>query len=210
MSPGSSTESYPAFARIGLRENPGKNLNQVTCPDRDSNPGHLVSRPDALTVTPQWLVVNMNIPKNMEENGIELGTKKEGESGRKKMIYAILHAGSRLLMLSVKLRRIRPLSPFQHSYTHASIYTTHRLKKRRKARRVENYIELVVETMLSAYDKMECNMSLKIHFLHSHLDFFPSNFGVVSDEHEERLHQEITEMEKRYKGRSSSSMLADY
>ncbi|KAJ4438599.1 hypothetical protein ANN_14546, partial [Periplaneta americana] len=53
MSPGSSTESYPAFARIGLRENPGKNLNQVTCPDRDSNPGHLVSRPDALTVTPQ-------------------------------------------------------------------------------------------------------------------------------------------------------------
>ncbi|KAJ4435555.1 hypothetical protein ANN_18171 [Periplaneta americana] len=29
MSPGSSTESYPAFARIGLRENPGKNLNQL-------------------------------------------------------------------------------------------------------------------------------------------------------------------------------------
>ncbi|KAJ4451313.1 hypothetical protein ANN_02774 [Periplaneta americana] len=53
MSPGSSTESYPAFARIGLRENPGKNLNQVTCPERDSNPGHLVSQPDALTVTPQ-------------------------------------------------------------------------------------------------------------------------------------------------------------
>ncbi|KAJ4434450.1 hypothetical protein ANN_23012 [Periplaneta americana] len=28
MSPGSSTESYPAFAQIGLRENSGKNLNQ--------------------------------------------------------------------------------------------------------------------------------------------------------------------------------------
>ncbi|KAJ4425453.1 hypothetical protein ANN_28069 [Periplaneta americana] len=53
MSPGSSTESYPAFARIGLRENPGKNLNQLTCPDQYSNPGHLVSQPDALTVTPQ-------------------------------------------------------------------------------------------------------------------------------------------------------------
>ncbi|KAJ4450573.1 hypothetical protein ANN_02000 [Periplaneta americana] len=49
MSPGSSTESYPAFAHIELRENPGKNLNQVTFPDRESNPGHLVSRPDALT-----------------------------------------------------------------------------------------------------------------------------------------------------------------
>ncbi|KAJ4443207.1 hypothetical protein ANN_04874 [Periplaneta americana] len=53
MSPGSSTESYPAFARIGLREDPGKNLNQVTCPDRDSNPGHLGSQADALIVTPQ-------------------------------------------------------------------------------------------------------------------------------------------------------------
>ncbi|KAJ4432285.1 hypothetical protein ANN_20903 [Periplaneta americana] len=50
MSPGSSTEIYPAFAHIGLRENPGKNLNQVTCPDRESNPGHLVSRPDELTL----------------------------------------------------------------------------------------------------------------------------------------------------------------
>ncbi|KAJ4432522.1 hypothetical protein ANN_21144 [Periplaneta americana] len=29
MSPESSTESYPAFAHIGLRENPGKNLNQT-------------------------------------------------------------------------------------------------------------------------------------------------------------------------------------
>ncbi|KAJ4451328.1 hypothetical protein ANN_02790 [Periplaneta americana] len=53
MSQGSSTESYPAYAHVGLRENPGKNLNQATCPDRESNPGHLVSRPDALTVTPQ-------------------------------------------------------------------------------------------------------------------------------------------------------------
>ncbi|KAJ4429832.1 hypothetical protein ANN_22036 [Periplaneta americana] len=69
MSQGSSTESYPAFARIGLRENPGKNLNQVTCPDRDSNPGHLVSQPDALTVTPQntpilcmFMVCAMEVP----------------------------------------------------------------------------------------------------------------------------------------------------
>ena len=53
MSPGSSTDSYPAFAHIGLRENAGKKLNQVTCPDRESNLGNLVSRPDALTVIPQ-------------------------------------------------------------------------------------------------------------------------------------------------------------
>ncbi|KAJ4446402.1 hypothetical protein ANN_13098 [Periplaneta americana] len=53
MSPRSYTESYPAFAHIELRENPGKNLNQLTCSNRESNQGHLVSWPDALAVTPQ-------------------------------------------------------------------------------------------------------------------------------------------------------------
>ncbi|KAJ4446310.1 hypothetical protein ANN_13005 [Periplaneta americana] len=49
MSPASNTESYPAFAHIGLRENPVKKLYHVTCPDLESNPGHLVLRLDALT-----------------------------------------------------------------------------------------------------------------------------------------------------------------
>ncbi|KAJ4443345.1 hypothetical protein ANN_05013 [Periplaneta americana] len=48
-----STESYPGICSYWVEENPGKNLNQVTCPNRESNPGHLVSRPDALTVTSQ-------------------------------------------------------------------------------------------------------------------------------------------------------------
>ena len=30
-------------------------------------------------------------------------------------------------------------------------------------------------------------MSLKIHFLESHLDFFPENIGEVSDEHGENF-----------------------
>jgi hypothetical protein len=32
---------------------------------------------------------------------------------------------------------------------------------------------------------MGCNMSLKVHFLDSHLDFFPENLGAVSIEHVE-------------------------
>ncbi|UYV65867.1 hypothetical protein LAZ67_3005761 [Cordylochernes scorpioides] len=52
-------------------------------------------------------------------------------------------------------------------------------------------------------------MSLKIHFLHSHLDFFPDNLGAVSDEHGERFHQAISSMEKRYQGKWSPAMLAD-
>ncbi|UYV71828.1 SETMAR [Cordylochernes scorpioides] len=53
-------------------------------------------------------------------------------------------------------------------------------------------------------------MSLKIHFLHSHLDFFPDNLGAVSDEHGERFHQAISSMEKRYQGKWSPGMLSDY
>jgi len=37
-------------------------------------------------------------------------------------------------------------------------------------RRAQNYEELV-NNLLQSYQKLGCNMSLKIHFLHSHLDF---------------------------------------
>ena len=53
-------------------------------------------------------------------------------------------------------------------------------------------------------------MSLKIHFLHSHLDFFPPNLGDVSDEHGERFHQDICQMEKNYKGQWNPSMMEDF
>jgi len=43
----------------------------------------------------------------------------------------------------------------------------------------------VVQDLLTSYKAMGCNMSLKIHFLESHLDFFPENLRKVSDEHGE-------------------------
>jgi hypothetical protein len=46
--------------------------------------------------------------------------------------------------------------------------------------KVENYHEIVSD-LLTAYKAMGCNMSLKVHFLGSHLDFFPENLGAVSD-----------------------------
>jgi hypothetical protein len=52
-------------------------------------------------------------------------------------------------------------------------------------------------------------MSLKVYFLDSHLDFFPENLGAVSDEHGERFHQDISNMENRYQGKWSLSMLAE-
>ena len=52
-----------------------------------------------------------------------------------------------------------------------------------------------------SYEDMGCRMSLKIHFFHSHLNFFTPNLGAVSDEHGERLHQDITKIESNYQGK---------
>jgi len=61
----------------------------------------------------------------------------------------------------------------------------------------KNY-EILVQRMLSAFEKLNCNRSLKIHFLHSHLDYFPENLGEVSDEQGERFRQDMKEIERRY------------
>ena len=68
----------------------------------------------------------------------------------------------------------------------------------------------VVQDLLTSYKAMGCNMRLKVHFLESHLDFFPENLGEVSDEHGKRFNQDILAMEKRFQGKWTSSMLADY
>jgi hypothetical protein len=75
--------------------------------------------------------------------------------------------------------------------------------------KAQNFDELI-DDMLKSYKRMGCRMSLKIHFLHSHLDFFPPNLGDVSDEHGERFHQDISEMETRYQGRFNPNMMGDY
>ena len=49
-----------------------------------------------------------------------------------------------------------------------------------------------------------------MHFLDSHLDFFPENNGDVSDEHGERFHQDISGMERRYQGHFNANMMGDY
>ena len=67
--------------------------------------------------------------------------------------------------------------------------------------KAENYQQLV-EDLLNTYQTMGCNMSLKIQFLHSHLDAFPPNQGAVSEEHGEKFHQDISTMEKRNAGKS--------
>ena len=75
--------------------------------------------------------------------------------------------------------------------------------------KASNYKELV-ENMLAKYHNSGCDKSIKMHYLHSHLDRFIENCGDVSDELRERFHWDIKGMERRYQGKWSSSMLADY
>jgi hypothetical protein len=70
-----------------------------------------------------------------------------------------------------------------------------------------NFRQLVED--LNSYEKLRCNMSLKMHFLHSNMDFFPPKCGAASDEHGEHFHQDILAIEQRYKSTWSAAMLVD-
>lgn len=83
---------------------------------------------------------------------------------------------------------------------------------------VENFLgnhrspeyQLVVEDLLNSFQSIGARMSVKLHFLSSHLDYFPNNCGDFSEEQGERFHQDIRVMEERYQGRWDVNMLADY
>ena len=41
----------------------------------------------------------------------------------------------------------------------------------------------IVNGLLKNFKFLGCNMSIKLHFLNSHLERFPENLGAVRDEH---------------------------
>ena len=70
--------------------------------------------------------------------------------------------------------------------------------------------EKEVDELLKNFQKLGPHMSVKMHFLRSHLDYFPQNCGDLSEEQGERFHQDIRVMEERYQGRWDVNFLADY
>ena len=76
-------------------------------------------------------------------------------------------------------------------------------------KKADNY-HVLVTTMLLANCDPGCKMSIKLHFLHSHLDEFPSNPGDVSNEQGEQFHQDLMTTEHRYQDRWDRNMMADY
>jgi hypothetical protein len=72
------------------------------------------------------------------------------------------------------------------------------------------HYQQLIDALLKQYQRLGCRMSIKLHYLHSHLDFFRDNLGDVSDEHGERFHQDIRTMEQRYQGKWDAAMMGDY
>jgi hypothetical protein len=53
-------------------------------------------------------------------------------------------------------------------------------------------------------------MSLKIHFLHSHLSLFPDNLGTVSDEPGKQCYKDTANWEQQHQGLWDPAMMEDY
>ena len=56
--------------------------------------------------------------------------------------------------------------------------------------KASNYRNLV-DVMLQNFQALGARMSIKLHYLFSHLDYFPETLGDVSEEQRERFHHDI-------------------
>ena len=70
--------------------------------------------------------------------------------------------------------------------------------------------ERKVANLIQAFEKMGCRMSIKMHFLDSHLDWFPDNLGDFSEEQGEKFHQTLKFFERNYSSTWQESMMSDY
>jgi len=68
---------------------------------------------------------------------------------------------------------------------------------------------MTFKTALNFYEQLGCNMSVKVYFLHTHVNYFPENMKATIEEQGESFHQDIKTMEKRYQGRWNTNMMAE-
>ena len=75
--------------------------------------------------------------------------------------------------------------------------------------RSDDYVEKV-QKLIANYRAQGCLMSIKLHYLDKHLDKFPSNCGLLSDQQGENFHQQLLWWEKAYSNGNHDVMLADF
>ena len=61
--------------------------------------------------------------------------------------------------------------------------------------------EKEIKELLKSFRQIGAQMSIKLHFLWSHLEYFPKNCENLSEERGERFQQDICIMEESYQGR---------
>lgn len=71
--------------------------------------------------------------------------------------------------------------------------------------KAENYKE-IVDNFVNINQTISCRMSLKLHVLHSRLDYFKENIGGYSKEKVEIFHQDVSS----YMGQCDESIMGDY
>jgi hypothetical protein len=76
-------------------------------------------------------------------------------------------------------------------------------------KKAHNYTQ-IVEDMLFHYNRLGCNMSVNVYYLHSHLDLFPEKLRDLSEEEGDRFHQDMKTMKARYQERWDAHMMPDY
>ena len=57
-----------------------------------------------------------------------------------------------------------------------------------------NYYDLS-KKLSNSYEELGCNISVKVHFFHSHVKYFPENLEKMTEEQGESLHQHIKTIE---------------
>ena len=97
--------------------------------------------------------------------------------------------GNRYIHLFVTKTSFRKLMSSRklHGYL---LYTGY-VKKNFLGNRKAPNSETLVSKMISGFRNLECNVSIKVHFLYSHLDKFPENLEAVSDEQGKHFHQDL-------------------
>ena len=62
--------------------------------------------------------------------------------------------------------------------------------------RARNYVEFV-KHILIAFENLGCSISIKMHYLFTHKNWFTENLGSMSNENGEMFHQDIKKIEPR-------------
>lgn len=70
--------------------------------------------------------------------------------------------------------------------------------------------KLICEELVENYRKQGCLMSVKVHYINEHVEDFPQNCGMLSEEKGERFHQEVRLCEDRFSRNYNKAMMMDY